>query len=439
MIGVAASVRAKPSQAGPYSWYALFILSLAYTLSYLDRQVLTLLIDPIRSTLSISDTQISLLHGFAFAIFYTVLGLPLGRLVDQHRRTTIIATGVALWSIMTALCGLARSYGQMFVARVGVGIGEASLTPGAYSLLSDYFDPRTRPIALSLYLSAIYVGSGLAMIVGGTLIGLMPAIDAPIVGQLEAWQGVFIVVGLPGLLVALWILTMREPVRTGVKENAAPSIGGALRHVADHRKTFALVIMGYSAFNLMWNCGIAWYPTLLIREFGWTAPQVGWRFGLVLMASGGLGVIFGGYLSTLLRKAGLADGNLVAGIIAAIIALPAGLISGLLGGPWLTLGTIFIFQFGCAMPFGAAAAALQEITPNQFRGQITAIYQFMSNMFGIGLGPTLVALINDHAYGGDGTLGLSIVTGIAISGPVCIVLLASSRARYRQSMISLAA
>ena len=228
-IGQNANLGAQ-QQGGLYKWYALGILIVAYTFSYLDRQALTLLVGPIRKSLDISDTQLSLLHGFAFAIFYTVLGLPLGRLVDQQRRTTIIAAGVAVWSIMTVFCGLARNFTQMFLARIGVGVGEAALMPGAYSLISDYFPPHSRPIALSLYLSAIYVGAGLATIIGGTIIAIMPAIDAPIVGHLEPWQGVFIVIGLPGLLIALWVLTMREPQRTGAKAGLTPGIGATMRY-----------------------------------------------------------------------------------------------------------------------------------------------------------------------------------------------------------------
>lgn len=420
-----------------HAWYALIILIVAYTFSYLDRQALTLLVGPIRKSLDISDTQLSLLHGFAFAIFYTVLGLPLGRMVDQHRRTTIIAAGVAVWSVMTALCGLATNFVQMFLARIGVGVGEAALSPGAYSLISDFFPPRTRPVALSLYISAIYVGSGLATIVGGAMIAHMPALDLPLVGQLEPWQGVFIAIGLPGVLVALWVLTIREPARTGTKAGVVPSIGATLRYMAEHGRTYGLLIMGYAMFTLMWNAAVAWLPTYFMRVHGWTTMEVGTRFGLTIMISGAMGVLFGGALATKLRDRGHADSNLLTGLLAAMVAVPAGLASGLMPSAWTTLATVFVFQFGCAMPFGAAAAALQEITPNQMRGQVTAVYQFICNMFGIGLGPTLVALFTDHLFHDEKALGQSIVVAIAVSGPLALLLLWMARSSYRRTMAGL--
>ncbi len=421
-------------QGGPYAWYALGVLIVAYTFSYLDRQALTLLVDPIRKSLDISDTQLSLLHGFAFAIFYTILGLPIGRLVDQHRRTTIIAVGVAVWSIMTALCGLARSFTQMFLARVGVGIGEASLSPGAYSLISDYFSPRTRPLALSLYLSAIYVGSGLATIIGGTIIALMPAFDAPVVGHLEPWQGVFVAIGLPGLLIALWVLSMREPARTGKKADLTPAIGATMRYMKEHGRTYGVLITGYALLTLMWICAISWYPTYFMRVFGWSTSEVGTRFGLVIMVSGATGVLAGGFLSTKLRDRGLADSNILTGIVAGLMAIPAGLASGLVADAPAVLVAIFLFQFACAMPFGAAAAAIQEITPNQMRGQVTAVYLFVTNMFGMGLGPTLVALFTDRLFKDDQALGGSIVLAIAVSGPLALLLLWFSRASYKRTL-----
>ena len=151
--------------ASPYAWYVVAMLIVAYTFSFIDRQILTLMVGPIRETLKISDTELSLLHGFAFALFYSVMGIPIGRLVDSRKRTTIIAVGVAVWSVMTALCGLAQNFFQLFLARIGVGVGEAALSPGAYSMIGDYFPPHQRPRALSLYISAAYIGGAAGCLV----------------------------------------------------------------------------------------------------------------------------------------------------------------------------------------------------------------------------------------------------------------------------------
>jgi MFS family permease len=428
------SAEVETRQGGPYAWYALFVLIIAYTFSYLDRQALTLMVGPIRKTLDISDTQLSLLHGLAFAIFYTLLGLPIGRLVDGHRRTAIIAGGIVIWSVMTAFCGLAKNFTHMFLARIGVGVGEAALSPGAYSLISDYFPQRTRPIALSLYLSAVYVGSGLATIVGGAIISSMPAFDAPIIGHLEPWQAVFIAIGLPGILVALLVLSMREPKRVGKKAGLDPAIGATFRYIWVNRKTYITFIMGYALFTLMWTSATAWYPEYFKRIFGWTTSEVGTRFGLTIMIAGAAGVLLGGLLSTKLRDSGKQDSSILTAMVAVLIAFPAGLISCSLGSAWATLVAVFAFQFGCAMPFGAAAAALQEITPNQMRGQVTAIYLFAANMFGIGLGPTLVALITDKVFHDDLALGKSICIAIGISGPLALILFWFARTAYKKTL-----
>ncbi len=419
---------------GAYPWYALLVLMIAYTFSYLDRQALTLMVGPIRKTLNITDTQLSLLHGFAFALFYTVLGVPLGRLVDQHRRTSIVALGVAFWSIMTALCGTAKSFGHMFFARVGVGVGEAALSPGAYSLIADYFPPSRLPQALSLYMSAIYLGSGFATILGGTLIMMMPVMSLPVMGHIEPWQGVFMVIGLPGLLVALWVATLREPVRRGAKKGVAPSFRAVLGHIGKNKGSYGFLIMGYAIFTLFWNGGVSWFPTLLMRVHGWTPAEVGIRYGSVIMLFGGAGVILGGALAAWLRRKGRTDGNILAGIVAVFIAVPAGIAGGFAPSGWSVLAAVAVFQFGCAMPFGAAAAALQEVTPNQMRGQVTAIYLFITNLFGIGLGPTLVALATDKLFGDDLALGSSISLTAVVAGPLAVALLYLARKPYRQTL-----
>ncbi|MBL8631225.1 MAG: MFS transporter, partial [Rhodospirillaceae bacterium] len=214
-----------------YAWYVVGVLVLAYTVSYIDRTILTLMVKPIRETLQISDVQISLLHGLAFAIFYTVLGVPIGWLADRVNRTKVIAVGIFVWSLMTAACGLSRSFWQMFMARVGVGVGEAALSPAAYSLLNDYFKADRRTLAISIYATGVYIGSGLALIVGGGVIAVTPSLELPFVGHMEPWQVVFLAVGLPGLVVAVLMKTVKEPLRRGVLKNAQTTVGDTLAFV----------------------------------------------------------------------------------------------------------------------------------------------------------------------------------------------------------------
>jgi MFS family permease len=421
-------------KAGPYSWYVVFVLIVAYTFSFIDRQILTLLVGPIRKTLEISDTQISLLHGLAFALFYSILGIPIGRMVDSRKRTRIIAIGIAVWSLMTALCGLAQSFIQLFLARIGVGVGEAALSPGAYSMISDEFPPEQRPRALSFYISAAYIGAGIATIAGGALIGLMPPLDLPVVGRLEPWQALFIAVGLPGLVVALWVMTLREPVRTGLQAGLQPLLSEVFAYLAERRSAYGLLIIGYALSGVVWNGTIAWIPTYFIRSFGWTASEISLPYGLITIGSGVSGILLGGWIATRLRLRGALDSNIIVGLIALTISLPAGIAACHASSDTTALVLFALFLFGCTMPWGGAAAAIQEITPNQMRGQVSAIYLFFLSLVGMGLGPTIVATFTDRLFASDQALGSSIALTIAIAAPLSAMLLWLARRPYREAL-----
>lgn len=424
---------AEPSLA--YAWYVVFVLILAYTVSYIDRQILTLLVQPIKTSLQISDVEISLLHGLAFAIFYTVLGIPIARLADRHKRTTIISIGILFWSVMTAACGLARSFGQLFAARVGVGVGEAALGPAAYSTIADYFPAKKLAKALSLYTGAIYFGAGIAMIAGGTLIGLVPATTLPLIGPMEPWQLVFMIVAIPGVFVAMLTATLREPKRKGIKTatDVFPSVREVGQYVRDRRACYAFLILGFSASSLMWNGVSGWIPTYFIRMFGWTPAEVGLRYGLVLFFCGSIGIYSGGMLSGWLRERGHLDSNIRLGILSAVAAIPTGVLAPLMPTAGLSLFVFALFVFAGSMPYGGAAAALQEITPNRMRAQVTAIYFLGLNLAGIGLGPTVVALFTDKLFGDEMLIRYSLSLTVMIGAPLCIVLLMLARKPYRKA------
>lgn len=431
----AAAPRLRPVRR-VYRWYVVGVLVLAYTFSYVDRTILTLLVKPIRQSLAISDTQVSLLHGLAFAIFYTVLGIPIARLADSSNRVRLIAVGIAVWSCMTSLCGVARSLGQLFVARIGVGVGEATLGPAAYSLLSDYFRGPALTRALSVYTSAIYIGAGLALVIGGAVIALVPGLDLPGVGHLEPWQVVFLFVGTPGLAIALLMLTVREPVRVGVvpgTEGGLP-VRDVARHMRRQGAAYTLLIAGFSVFSLLWNGASAWIPTFFIRMFGWTPALVGLRYGLVLLVFGTLGVVAGGVLGSWIEARGRRDANPIVGIIASAVILPVGVLAPLQGNASSALALFTLFVFAGSLPFGAAASAFQQITPNQMRGQVTAVYFFFLNLAGIGAGPTVVALFTDHVFHDDLAVKYSLVVVAVIAAPLAALLLALSLRPFRHSL-----
>jgi MFS family permease len=269
-----------PSNARGY--YVLSVLILAYIVSYIDRTMLTLLVDPIRATLKISDFEVSLLHGFAFAIFYTVLGLPMGRLADRHNRRNLIVGGILVWSVATALCGFARNFWQMFTARVSVGVGEATLSPSAYSMLSDCFPPERRSRVLSIYTSAIYLGAGIATFGGGALIAYVPGVTIAGFGYHEPWQVIFMIIGLLGVPVALALLTVREPLRRGAAVAVAPGVDmvriplrTVVAYMWERRQVYGMLILGISCYAMMTNGLKGWIPTFLKRTYGWSPADVG--------------------------------------------------------------------------------------------------------------------------------------------------------------------
>jgi MFS family permease len=310
------------------AWYSVGVLMIAYTLSFADRYIIALLIEPIKSDLDLSDSQIGLLSGVAFAIFYTTLGVPIGRLADQYHRGRIISLGVFLWSLMTAACGLTKGFWQLFAARVGVGVGEAALSPAAFSIIADSFPPDRLSRALSVYSVGVYLGAGLAFIIGGAVIQLVataPDVTLPLIGAIRPWQLTFIYVGLPGLIVALWVLTLREPDRrfTGNSSTlqAAP-FREVMRFLRAGWRAYGSHFLGFSLLALIFNAIVIWSPAFFARQYGLSASDTGYALGLILVVFGGGGIVSGGWLADYLAKRGFKDATLRVGIIAAVGLMP---------------------------------------------------------------------------------------------------------------------
>src|SRR5262245_7551860 len=287
-----------------YAWYVVAVLTLAYMVSFIDRQILSLLVRPIRADLGISDTEISLLMGLTFAIFYTLFGIPLGRLADTRSRRTIIAAGIGFWSLMTAGCGLAKNFWQLALMRVGVGVGEAALSPSAYSLIADYFRPERRATAMSVYSMGIFIGSGLAFVLGAAVATFAAGKEdfvLPVLGTVRSWQLVFLVVGLPGLAVALLLYTIREPSRKGARRltdgataTQPPTTREVWAYLCDNWKTFACLNLGTALISLSSYAMSSWVPEMFGRRYGWTIRERGTVFGLIVGIAGTLGIVKGG-------------------------------------------------------------------------------------------------------------------------------------------------
>jgi MFS family permease len=395
------------------AWYVLGLLTLVYVFSFVDRTILSLLVGPIRRDLHITDTQVSLLMGFSFAVFYTFFGLPLGRMADSQSRRQLIAGGIATWSLFSAGCGLAKNFGQMLLLRMGVGVGEAVLSPSAYSLLTDYFPPRRRATAMSIYSMGIYIGTGLASMLGGFVIGWAngrASWPLPLLGEVRSWQIVFFAVGLPGVLLTPFMYTFAEPVRRGGRTEAksVPS-REVFAYVKNNRKTFLCHNLGIAFLALAGYGGIYWIPTFFIRHHHWTAAEAGKGFGIVFAVAGSLGIVSGGWFADRLAARGHADPYLRVAMLAVAAAAPAGIAYLLVPDSDLAMVLVAPWVFLQAVPFGVAPAALMQVTPSQMRGQTSAVYLFAINLIGLGAGPTAVALVTDHAFHSDGLVGSSIL------------------------------
>ncbi len=392
--------------------YLVGVLITANILSFVDRQILALLVGPIRRDLGITDTEISVLHGFAFTILYSFLGLPLGRYVDRNNRRRLIAVGVLIWSVMTVACGLADSFWELFAARVGVGIGEATLAPAAYSLIADAFRPERRGTALSVYTSGIYLGIGAALTLGGLVIATtnqQPQVALPLFGTVHSWQAAFILVGLPGLLLAPLMLTIVEPPRRRPASAAgALSPEDALRYLKGNGRSFLLTFLAYDCFALAAYAAGSWVPTVFIRVHHWPIAQAGLLYGLTIMACGLLGGALGGILGDRMAAGG-PDGRLRLSLYSVPLWIAAIATATTTANPWIALG-----GFGLAALFSSVSncigpTVVQEMTPGRLRGQATALYFFTQNLFSLTLGPMAVALITDKVFGSDAAVPYSIL------------------------------
>lgn len=407
------------------AWYAVAVLFLAYGCSFIDRYILSLLVEPIKQDFGLSDTKISLLHGLAFAIFYTVMGIPLGRLADRYSRRSLIAAGIAAWSLMTAVCGLAKNFTQLFLARVGVGVGEAALSPAAYSMIADMFPPEKLGRALSVYSAGAVVGGGLAFVVGGMVVqavSQMPVVNLPVLGEMRAWQSVFLIVGLPGLLIAGLMFTVKEPLRRLAESQGNADAPLPLKQVGNylllHWRVYGSIFTGFTMLAVVFNALLAWTPTFLLRSYEMSVGEAGPTIGLLLLVFGTSGMIAGGWLADTLLAKGHRDAAMRTGIIAGAGVLPFVLLAVL--SPSLSLSLLLFapLLFFVTSAFGAGVTAVQQVTPNRMRGVTSAIYLFVGNLVGIGLGPTLVALVTDYVFGDEAALRYS----LALVGGSCALL-----------------
>ena len=427
-----------------YAWYVVFLLALANISSFLDRQILGLLVGPMKRDMHLTDTEVSLLMGLSFALFYTVFGVVIGRFADRTNRRNIIMSGIALWSFLTALCAGVNTYGQFFLARMGVGVGEATLSPSAYSMITDYFPKRKLATALSVFTMGIFLGSGLALAIGAGLVAGLPTegtIAVPLLGNIYHWQKLFLMIGLPGLAISLLMVTVREPERKDkLKRHGADvelKLHEALTIIFRRAKTYFGLCLG-TAFTALVNYGCqAWIPTYFHRTFGWPVPKAGLIYGLVLITASVSGILWGGWYADRLLSKGVMNGRVLIGVIAGIVSLSSCFIP-LVGDPNIVMILLVVPSFFLAAPMGASTTAVQEMMPNQVRALSSALFLFLINIIGLGLGPTIVALFNDYFFADENAIRFSLTALFTIGGVFALLFYWISYSAYKDTVARLA-
>lgn len=415
------------------AWLVVGLCMIAYVFSFIDRQILALLIEPIKADLQLSDTQFGLLQGLAFSLFYATMGIPIASLADRYPRPLIIVIGVAFWSAATVACGFARTFTHLFIARLGVGAGEAALSPATYSLISDLFPRDKLGRAVGVYSMGSFLGAGIAFLVGGSVIALVSALpELRVLGEpLAPWHMVFVIVGLPGILLALIIaLLVREPrTRDGeVRGKDVPSTAAVFRFLHGQRAIFVPHMLGFSVMATSLYAVLGWSPAYLMRTFGMSAAECGMRLGIAALTAGTAGVFASGWFMDRLLMSGRRDAPFLTGIIGSIGAI--GAIVGLpfTGSANVATVLLAISLFFVSTPMAPSTAVMQVVPPAAMRSRVSSIFLFFNSFVGLALGSAVVGLLNDRVYG---SVGSSLGTIVVFASVLAILLLNKGRRPYR--------
>jgi MFS family permease len=417
------------------------MMTVVIVFSFLDRGILALLVEPIKADLGISDTQMSLLLGIAFAAFYAVMGIPFGIIADRFHRVGLMAVGFFLWSIATAVSGLTSSFGHLFLMRMLVGVGEATVGPAAPSVIADSVPRERLATAISVYHTGIYIGAGLATVVGGAAAAAAMTRDyitLPLVGAVRPWQFVLIAVGAAGLVpLALLIATVREPKRRGATADKPPAVREVLAHYRSHRKAILFHHLGFAAISFSGYGVGSWLPSFFVRTHGWSIGEIGLWLGINAAFGASASVVLGGMLADRWYRQGKRDSKLRVAFIGSLLWFPPGIVYPLVDDGWLALAMLSLSTILGSMGIGCAVAALQELMPNRMRGQAVAAYAVIANLIGIGIGPTAVALITDRVFADESMLRYSILVVALVCHVIASAALWLSLRPFRESVIEM--
>lgn len=436
MAELRADAGAAPRSAPFSAWWSLAVLFLLYVFSMIDRYVITMVVPSIKETLSLSDTEMGLILGPAFALCYAVFGMPLGWAADKYPRRWVIFLGACVFGLATALSGLATSFMMLFFARMLVGIGEASLSPAAYSLMADKFPRHQLTTASSIYNTAAKVGVAASYAIGGVVIGLASGFNLhlPGVGPLEPWQKVFLMIGLPTVFCALLVFTFAEPARTRVVKKEGVTSETLVAFLKDKKALLIPMLVGFGLIALCSYALTAWTPTFLTRKFGWTPEQYGPLLSLISMAAA-LTLILKGVIVDWLYARGMKDVH-----VRFFTWLLVGTFPIAIGMFLVSDAIVFMILYGIvqviAMPIIVyMSAAIQLIAPGNLRGQLIAVYMFALSVFGGGLGPIIVGALTDHVFKGEARIGASLAVVVCTTIPLAFICLRFALKPLREAML----
>ncbi len=409
-----------------YGWYVAFILLIGFTFSFIDRQVLNLLVVPIQNDLNITDTQISALQGLAFVLTYVGLCIPIGRLIDKSHRVTVMIVGLIVWSIATIACGFSKNYVSMFIARMGIGAGESTVHPGSISILGDYFDSDKIASPMSIYLLGPYLGAGIAMIFGAQVLDWTSQMDSsfilPLIGEVAPWQLTFIAVGLPGILVAALFLTIREPKRKiqDVELKDVPSFKKITKYIKNNWQVYGAIIIGNSCLIILLYGLQSWVPTMLLRVYEWDLIQSGRVYGLIAMLAGSAGVLSGPFVLKLMNKKSVNAPHFKLAIFGISMASLSLVLLPFQANVNIALLFVTLASFFVTLPLAGTSSAMVIVSPNRIRGVITGIYVVVTSVFGLVLGPFLVASSTDFIFQDPNAVAKSLALVSILIAPIGI-------------------
>lgn len=429
-------------------WYATVLLAVLYWLSILDRTIISLLVDPIKADLNITDVQFGMLHGLAFAITFSLFGIVAGAFADRFNRRIIIFASVTIWSAATAACGLAQNFWHLLLARIGVGAGEAGLNPCATSMITDLFPPQKLTLALAIYSMGASVGAGCAFLFGGMLIDIVSQanlISLPLIGEVSPWQSAFFIVGVPGLAASFLVFTMPEPRRIGqlekqethekepVLKSISSSYRNLLKFIDTRRRFFFFHYLGFGLGSLCFVGGSAWYPAHMSRTFGWSATEIGLTLGLTLVIAGLVGKLICGFAVGKLYERGYRDAQFLWYAMCLVLALPAGVIACTSTSPVVFIIGIGLFLILLSPINAVCISSLNLVTPNRLRGSGVAFYSATVGLIALSLGPIMIAAFSDYLFGGD-AIGRGLAMTMAVCCPLGAITLFLGRRAMREAV-----